>query len=238
MTSPAEPSRQLVSSSSMTACGRPCRRRGDRRQPDDPLRGLYISDDQALMLAGDSARRSPTRRCRRRSSASGSTRSTRLCSRCAPRPSCTRATGGCTRYLQDDVTRRLPARAWSRACSRGDGVDAPRRARAASPPTRRLLRAAARSGCSSPTRRSRSPTARSRSPTGWRRSCSARGPGCSRPGRRRAAARAAAAGHHRPRRRRRRGRARRCSPRRTSRSWCAGPTRRRSSPPRRARRWS
>ena len=47
---------------------------------EDALRGLYISDEQALSLAdGSAASPTPTRGSRRRASGSGSTRSTSPC---------------------------------------------------------------------------------------------------------------------------------------------------------------
>ena len=76
--------------------------------PDDALRGLYISDEQALSLAGRLDLR--RRRCAaggRRGQARVSTPSTARCWPSAPRPSSIRRFGRIYAYLQDDVTRRL-----------------------------------------------------------------------------------------------------------------------------------
>ena len=59
----------------------------DDPNPGDPLRGLYISDDQALSLAADVDAQTPTRACAEAAARSGWTRSTPPCSACAPRPS-------------------------------------------------------------------------------------------------------------------------------------------------------
>ena len=203
--------------------------------PADPFRGLYISDETALQLSrGESGVRAPTTAWPRSRTRWGSTCSTRRCSPPAPRPSSTRASGGCS------PTCRTTSRASSRAprlvghLLEGEGVTAAD-VMARSTRTGRCA-GSARSSCSA-TRRPRWPSARSRSPTGSPPTCSARAwTTCRRP-------RGCGSSTSPPTTRAATSTSRpppRCSrARATCRSCCAGPTPRRCSPrPTSARWWS
>ena len=148
----------------------------------DPLRGLYISDEQALNLAGhrgpadaDARLARGDRAARARRAASRRTRGVH-CTRAAPRY------GRLYAYLQDDITRRLasPRLVAAVLCRPGGRA---RRMCSAAWPMRRGCRGWARCARSRPTRRAvRRPSA-SRWPTGSRRSCSGLGRSGPRPGR-------------------------------------------------------
>ena len=203
--------------------------------PADPFRGLYISDELAVELAreGPAARaRRPDRA--RRAPARADATSRRRCWRSARRPSWARTTAGSTRYLHDDVTRKLASPRLSPGCSPArrlaprdvldcfdhDAAAAPRRApcacstRGSQPPLAdRLLKVSDRLAAL-PARQPGSTSRRATAACGACR-CPSDDPG-------------AASGD--------RGAASRCSPPRAGcRSWSPAPTPRRSSPPRSAR---
>ena len=140
--------------------------------PDDSLRGLYISDEQALSLAAGAAAVDADARM---AAAADRLRldalDTAVLTVCAA-PELHRRYGFLYAYLQDDVTRRLASPRLAADLLAGEGVEPLRRARLLRP-RRAARRPAARSGSCCPTGRRRSPTARSRSPTAWPRSCSA-----------------------------------------------------------------
>ena len=107
------------------------------QSPDDSLRGLYISDEQALSLAaGAAAVDADARMADRRRAARASTRSTPPCSRSAPRPSCTPATAASTPTCRTTSRAGSPARAWRPTCSPARASSAPT-CSPASPPARR-----------------------------------------------------------------------------------------------------
>ena len=139
--------------------------------PGDPLRGLYISDDQALALAADARADDADARLADAGARLGlDALDTAVLGLCAA-PELHPRYGRLFAYLHDDVTRRLASPRLVAELLAGDGVAAVRRARLLRPrrgpaPHRR---AAPGRGRRAPRR---SATARSRSPTRWPPSCS------------------------------------------------------------------
>ena len=181
-------------------------RRGDRPEPADPFRGLYVSDELALALAargpGGGARRAARLAAPR---GSGSTRSRPRCSALCAAPELSPHYGRLYAYLQDDVDAQARQPAAGRAAARRRRASSAADVLACFAPRRRRCAAAARSGCvevGGPT-----PLAERgvKLADRWRRSCSApsstrrRRPGAARastlpahdPGRAAAVARAA-----------------------------------------------
>ena len=203
---------------------------------DDALRGLYISDDQALMLAGDLGSQESDPALLQAVDRLGLDALDAAALAVCAAPELHPRYGRLYAYLQDDVTRRLPSPRLVASLLAGDGVDS-RDVLACFAPDARLL-ALGTIRLLVPDPSTPSPTARSSSTTAWRRSCSAPERGCSRPGRRSrcvACSRSPASPAATRPSPRSRGR---CSPTLTCRSSCAGPTRPRSSPPPRTLRWS
>ena len=140
---------------------------------DEGLRGLYISDEEALSLAAGPAALDADARVGAVAQRLGlDALDSAVLAVCAA-PELHRRYGFLYAYLQDDVTRRLASPRLAADLLAGDGVGARRRARLLRP-RRRADRPRRCSGCCRSTGPRRWPTAPSRSPTGWPRSCSAR----------------------------------------------------------------
>ena len=91
--------------------------------PNDSLRGLYISDEQAMSMAAEPGTPTPGARPR---GGGGATRTwtpwTARCWRCARRPELQPRYGRLYAYLQDDVTRRLASPRLAAELLAGEGV--------------------------------------------------------------------------------------------------------------------
>ena len=147
--------------------------------PDDALRGLYISDEQALALAAEGGRPRPssplgeaaTRLAETAQRLGLDALDSSVLALCAA-PELHPRFGRLYAYLQDDVTRRLASPRLAADLLASEWVGRPRRARVLRSDALRC-RGGARSACRRRIRPPRSPIARSRSRTGWPRSCSA-----------------------------------------------------------------
>ena len=140
--------------------------------PDDALRGLYISDEQALALAADAdGHRRRRRGWRMAAERCASTRSTPPCSPSAPRRSCIRASAACSPTCRTTSRARLPSPRLAADLLAGDG-SSPRDVLGCFAPGARLALCGAlrlvrhRAPC-------RWPSAPPSSPTGSPASCSA-----------------------------------------------------------------
>ena len=141
------------------------------QSPDDSLRGLYISDEQALSLAAGAAAVDADARM---GIAAEQLRldalDTAVLTVCAA-PELHRRYGLLYAYLQDDVTRRLASPRLVADLLAGEGVERADVLACFAPGAPLSTSGAIRLCC--PTRRRRWPTAPSRSRTGWPPSCSA-----------------------------------------------------------------